>query len=60
MDGWVRFSDKTLPDSLVSVTSAQLIGLGLVGFLAFFYNLNHSFLEGSEGLYADIPNESPI
>jgi len=57
MDGWVRFYDKALPDSVVSATSAQLIGLGLIGFLAFFYNLNHSFLEGSEGLYADITRE---
>jgi len=57
MDGWVRFYDKALPGSLISGSSAQLIGLGLVGFLAFFYNLNHSFLEGSEGLYADITRE---
>ncbi|MGH7409764.1 MAG: ArnT family glycosyltransferase [Candidatus Methylomirabilis sp.] len=57
MSNWARVYDKALPDSLVSVRAAQLIGLGLVGFLAFFYNLNHSFLEGSEGLYADITRE---
>ncbi len=57
MSNWSRLYDKTLPDSVVNVTSAQLIGLGLVGLLAFFYNLDHSFLEGSEGLYADITRD---
>jgi len=57
VSNWARTYEKGLPGSLVSVSSAHLIGLALVAFLAFFYNLNHSFLEGSEGLYAGITRE---
>ena len=46
-----------LPGRVVSVPAAHLIGLAVVGLLSFLYNLNHSFLEGSEGLYADITRE---